>query len=376
MTITADENNNSINSVLYMAIELSLNTWMLGFSDGRTNPRVVQIPSGDIDALLVEIKKAKSKFNLPETSGVKSCYEAGREGFWVYRCLMQHGIETVVLDSSSIEVPRKYRRKKTDKIDAKQLLKLLIEQHRYGIKLSICRVPSEEDEDRRRLNRERKRLQKEIISHTNRIKGLLHSHGIKYTQVKNWSKYIEHLRDWNGKPLKSYIASELEREAQRITLAQEQLEEVNGQMKELVTTSDEPVYEKVRQLKTLKGIGDVCSWYLVIEWFGWRKFNNRREVGAAAGLVGTPYDSGGSQKELGISKSGSSGIRALMIELSWLWIRYQPESQLTKWFKERFDHSKRLRKVGIVAVARKLLIALWRYVESGALPEGAILKAL
>ena len=158
-------------------------------------------------------------------------------------------------------------------------------------------------------------------------------------------------------------------------LLAEIMDEVEDEMKLLVMTSEEPVYDKVRQLKSLKGIGDVCSWYLVIEWFGWRKFKNRREVGAAAGLVGTPYDSGTSQKELGISKSGHSGIRALMIELAWMWLRHQPNSEIPKWFRTRFDHGKRLRKVGVVAVARKLLIALWRFLETGQIPQGAALKA-
>jgi transposase len=145
-------------------------------------------------------------------------------------------------------------------------------------------------------------------------------------------------------------------------------------MEELLKNSSEQVYQQIMQLKGLKGIGDVSSWMLVMEWFGWRRFNNRREVGAAAGLVGTPYSSGDSEKELGISKAGNHRIRALMIELSWLWLRYQPHSELTKWFYKRFDHGARLRKIGIVALARKLLIVLWRYVEIGELPEGAELK--
>lgn len=167
---------------------------------------------------------------------------------------------------------------------------------------------------------------------------------------------------------------ELLREAKRLELVEGQLKALELTMEEQLKTSEEAVFNQILQLQKLKGIGDVSSWVLIMEWFGWRQFKNRREIGAAAGLVGTPYDSGTSQREQGISKSGNYRIRALMVELSWIWLRYQPNSELSKWFNERFSQGKRFRKVGIVALARKLLIALWRYLETGELPKGAQLK--
>jgi transposase len=224
------------------------------------------------------------------------------------------------------------------------------------------------------MHRERGRLKKERTGHTNRIKSLLNLYGIKFTGAKDWRVYIETVRDWNGKLLLAYQKEELLREVTRLDMVNEHLKALESSMQELLKGSSEKVYEQIKQLKQLKGIGDVSSWTLIMEWFGWRRFNNRREVGAAAGLVGTPYSSGDTEKELGITKAGNHRIRALMIELSWIWLRYQPQSELSKWFNTRFDHGARLRKVGIVAMARKLLIAIWRYVETGELPKGAQLK--
>ena len=226
------------------------------------------------------------------------------------------------------------------------------------------------------MHRERGRLKKERASHTNRIKSLLNLHGIKFAGTKDWTTYIELVCDWKGAPLLRHQKEELLREVKRLDEVSKQLKELESSMEELLKNSSEKVYKQVMQLKQLKGIGDVGSWTLIMEWFGWRRFNNRREVGAAAGLVGTPYSSGDSEKELGISKAGNHRIRALMLELSWLWLRYQPESELSKWFYKRFDHGGRLRKIGIVALARKLLIALWRYVETSEIPKGAELKVV
>jgi transposase len=176
--------------------------------------------------------------------------------------------------------------------------------------------------------------------------------------------------------LPEHQKEELLREVDRLELIEKQFKELESGMEKKLKTSEDPAYQKIKAVKQLKGIGDVSSWLLIMEWFGWRKFKNRREVGAAAGLVGMPYDSGESRKEQGISKAGNHRIRALMVELSWIWLRYQPDSELSKWFNERFSKGgARSRKVGIVALARRLLIALWRYVETGELPAGAVLKA-
>lgn len=374
MTLTAKANDTHNSPALYMAIELSNSKWVLAFGTGIKTRKVV-IEAADIEQLFKEITLAKEKLKLPATSQVVSCYEAGRDGFWIHRLLVSRGIENKVIDSSSIKVNRKARRAKSDNIDALAMLRQLIIYMRGEDKLQIARVPSEEEEDRRRMHRERGRLKKERTGHTNRIKSLLNLHGIKFNGTKNWEEYIETIRDWKGDTLLQYQKEELLREVERLNLVNKQLKALETSMQHLLVTSTENVYQQIKQLKQLKGIGDVSSWMLIMEWFGWRRFKNRREVGAAAGLVGTPYSSGESEKELGISKAGNHRVRALMIELSWLWLRYQPHSELSKWFRERFDHGARLRKIGIVALARKLLIAIWRYVENGELPKGAELKA-
>ena len=193
---------------------------------------------------------------------------------------------------------------------------------------------------------------------------------------KSWEIYLNSVSDWKEEQLPDDQKAELLREAKRLELVEAQLKGLETLRLERLEKSDEEVYKKVRQLKQLKGIGDIGAWVFIMEWFGWRKFNNRREIGAAAGLVGTPYDSGESQREQGISKAGNYRIRTLAIELSWCWLRYQPNSELSRWFTERFNQGKRSRRVGIVALARRLLIALWRYLEAGQLPAGAELKAI
>lgn len=373
MNLLAKQNDIATRPILYMALELSNSKWVIAFGNG-TKTRKVSIEANNIDELLKEIRVAKEKLRLPASCELVSCYEAGRDGFWIHRFLEKHGIKNMVIDSSSIEVSRKARRAKTDQLDALKLLKQLISHVRGEDKFHVARVPSEAEEDRRRMHRERGRLMKERTSHTNRIRSLLNLHGIKFTGTKDWEEYLETVRDWQDNPLLPYQKEELLREVRRLELTQAQLNELESGMKQLLKESSEPVYQQIEQLKHLKGVGDVSSWMLMMEWFGWRRFKNRKEVGAAAGLVGTPYSSGDSEKEQGITKAGNHRIRALMIELSWCWLRYQPDSDLSRWFRERFDHGARLRKIGIVALARKLLIALWRYIETGELPKGAELK--
>lgn len=375
MTVTAFLNDNVVSGVLYMAMELSLNKWCIAFGKGIKMRQVI-LDSNDKQGLCSEIQKAKEKFGLPEDAKVVSCYEAGRDGFWIHRWLESCGIENIVIDSSSIKVDRKSRRAKTDRLDASRMLRQLILHIRGEEKLQIARVPSEVEEDRRRIHRERERLVKERTGHTNRIKSLLILFGIKFKNrgYKSWETYLNSVKDWKDESLPTDQKSELLREAKRLELVESQLKELETLRLERIETSDEEVYKKVRQLKQLKGIGDIGSWVFIMEWFGWRKFNNRREVGAAAGLVGMPYDSGESQREQGISKAGNYRIRTLATELAWAWLRYQPNSELSRWFNERFNQGKRSRRVGIIALARRLLIALWRYLETGQMPAGAELK--
>jgi transposase len=374
MNLTTRSNNNtSLNGALYMALELSQSKWLIAFGNG-VKTREVTIKANDIEQLLLEIQKAKQKFRLLPEALIFSCYEAGRDGFWIHRCLEKLSIKNNVVDSSSIQVNRRARHVKTDRLDAQKLLRQLILHLRGEEKLALVRVPSEEEEDRRRLHRERERLKKEKTGHTNRIKSLLNLHGIKFKGKMSLATSIRTALDWKGEPLGKHQQEELMREVERLKIVEIQLNELEKKQGVELRENPDPAYEKMRTLKSLKGVGGVSAWILVMEWLGWRTFNNRREVGAAAGLVGTPYSSGESQREQGITKSGNSRIRALMIELSWCWLRHQPQSDLSQWFEKKFGRGKRSRKVGIVALARRLLIALWRYVTTGELPAGAELK--
>jgi transposase len=363
------------NDRLYIAMELSNTKWKIAFGNGF-KIRLKTIEARDLKSLELEIQSSRKRFGMADDVPIYSCYEAGRDGFWIHRYLCNLGVHNLVVDSSSIEVNRRYRRAKTDRLDAGKLLTMLIRYFNGETKLwSVLRVPEKEDEDARRLHREIERLKKERTAHTNRIKSLLVLHGVLMGIGKSFLKDIEKVVLWNGEPLPPKIKDEMIREYRRYELIQQQLQALE-QEKKKVLKEESRSSKKVSTLQNLKGIGPVSSWKLVYEFFGWRLFKNGKEVGASAGLAPTPYDSGGSQSEQGISKSGNRRIRALMIEVAWYWLMYQPGSKLSQWFMQRYGHgSKRMRRIGIVALARKLLIALWKYLEQGIVPEGATVKA-
>ena len=320
---------------------------------------------------------AKKRFQLPETAEVVSCYEAGRDGFWLHRYLTQSGIGNLVVDSASIEVNRRKRRAKTDRMDVEKLLTMLI-RYQYGEHRvwSVVRVPSPEEEDNRQLNRELRSLKKEKTRTTNRIKGLLASQGVRLEPGKELSdKKLDSIRLWDGSPLQPGLKGRLQHECAHVVFLKRQILSLEGDRRRELREGENPDLDQVRQLASLRGIGVNGGWVLVREFFAWRKFNNRREVGSLAGLAPTPYQSGESRREQGISKAGNRHVRGVMIELAWSWVRFQPKSKLTQWFEERFGGAgKRVRRVGIVAVARRLLIDMWKFLETGALPEGAQLK--
>jgi transposase len=364
-------------AVLHVAFELSNSKWKLGFSDGN-KMRFKSIDARNLEQLEQEIEKVKGRFRLDDDVRIVSCYEAGRDGFWLHRCLLSHGIENIVVDSSSIEVNRRKRRAKTDRIDARKLLNMLMRYHGGERKLwSVVRVPSVEAEDGRQLGRELESLNKERTMHRSRIRGLLIREGL---EVKNPSgkKFLEELDSlciWNGKQLPKDFKARIVREYERLRVVEEQMGNLRKEREKRVEAADSVSLRKVAQLRTLYGIGVTSSWDFVMEMFGWRQFRNRREVGAFPGLTPTPYDSGGSQHEQGISKAGRGRIRALNIQIAWGWLRFQPQSKLSRWYMERFAlGGKRMRRIGIVAVARRLLIDLWRYLEYGVVPEGVRLK--
>lgn len=367
--------DNIRNDRMYIALELSNTKWKIAFGNGF-KIRLKTIAARDREQFELELQRSRKHFGMAEDVPVYCCYEAGRDGFWIHRYLCNLGLGNLVVDSSSIEVNRRYRRAKTDRLDASKLVTMLIRYMNGETKVwSVLHVPEEEDEDARRLHREIQRLKKERTGHTNRIKSLLALHGISMQIRKTFAEEVDKVVMWNAKPLPSRVKEEMVRQYRRYELIQQQVQVLEQEKKEALKQESESS-KKVLTLQELKGIGPVSSWDLVYEFFGWRRFKNVKEVGAAAGLAPTPYDSGGSQTEQGISKSGNRRVRALMTEVGWYWLMHQPGSKLSRWFMARYGQgSKRMRRIGIVALARKLLIALWKYLEQGIIPEGTTVKA-
>jgi transposase len=363
---------------LYMAFELSQSKWMLGFTIGfGQSPRLRNISARDLAALQSEIHMAKQRFELSEETPVISCYEAGRDGFWLHRYLSSIGVANLVVDSASIEVNRRAKQAKTDKLDLGKLLTMLIRSEAGEKKVwRVVHVPSSAVEDHRHLHRELADLKAQRTQHTNRIKGYLSNQGICLEVGNDFPELLEEQRLWNGDALPAGLRARLLCEYQRFQLVQEQIKVLEVERRETIRHSTQPEAEQVRRLLRLRGIGINCAWLYVMEFFCWRAFRNRREVGALAGLTPMPHRSGEEDHELGISKVGNRHIRAMAIEIAWIWLRYQPNSELSRWYQRRFGKgSKRLHKIGIVALARKLLIAIWRYLEFGTLPTGAVLKS-
>jgi transposase len=368
--------------VMYLALELGRKEWKLAFAlEVGQKPRLRTIAAGDILALLKEIEHAAQKLVVAESRyRVVSCYEAGRDGFWLHRQLVALGVDNVVVDAGSIEVSRRFRRAKTDKLDVQGLLSRLIRFGQGEKKVwSVVRVPTVEQEDGRQLSRELESLKQERTRHRNRLLGLLASQGVLHVKVSgDFVEQLSKLSLWDGQVLPPGLHGRLVREYERLEKLQEQIRELEKQRQEQVMAeSPSAAMEQVKQLVLLKGIGMTSAWLFVREFFGWRKFRNRREVASLAGLVPLPYQSGESiHQDQGISKAGNRRLRTMIIEIAWMWLRFQPRSRLSLWFEERYGPgSKRSRRVGIVGLARKLLIELWRYLETGAIPEGAVLKS-
>lgn len=375
---TRDEEGKGTEPVLYMAFELSDQWWKLGFTtDLGRQPRHRSVQARDLERLEEVIEEARSHFGVDGARRVISCYEAGRDGFWLDRWLRAQGIENHVIDSSSIQVDRRARRRKSDQLDVRALLRQLV---RYGMgdedAWSVVNVPSRESEDRRQLHREIEVLTNERTERTNRIRSLLLTHGIKMPVGTDFPERLREVRLWDGAPLPPDLQARLRREWVRWSSVVEEIDALEVEReRRLEECSEDPVLEKVRQLMMLKGVGRKSAWLFVMEFFGWRDFNNGKEVGRLAGLAPTPYDSGEAEKTPGIEKAGNRRVRRMAIEIAWNWIRYQPKSKITRWFKRRFAPAgKRARRRGIVGVARKLLVAQWRFLETGEIPKGAVLN--
>jgi len=358
---------------LYMALELSDAKWLVYVSDGARAPSHYTLLAGDRLGLLASIEKAKARCGLAgKAVVVHSCYEAGRDGFWLHRWLIEQGIENIVVDSASIEVNRRRRRAKTDHLDGAKLLGMLLRYWGGERRVwSVVHVPSPEAEDARRSHRELQRLSAERTAHSNRIGSLLVLHGVRVKNIggRGWARW------WQEHSTKFALClrAEIERESARLALVKAQIKAIESQQHEQVAAGTQA---QVVQLERLRGIGLASAWVLSKELFGWRVFRNRREVAGSVGLAPTPYNSGTSETEQGIAKAGNKRVRWLLVELAWGWLRYQPHSAMSQWFHTRFaSGGKRMRRIGIVALARRLAIALWRYVQFAELPAGAELKA-
>lgn len=356
---------------LYVSFELGDKKWKVTAGDGRFGPSQYSVDAGDKEAVLNCLRKAKERCKLGPQAKVHSCYEAGRDGWWLHRWLIEQGIDNIVVDAASIEVNRRARRAKTDRLDGFKLQAMLLRHHGGERVWSVLREPTPEQEDARRRDRELLRLGKERTQHSNRIRSLLVLHNLRPQIViggRDWAAWW----DAQGAQLLEHQRAEIEREIARLTLIKQQVKVLEAAQQKEVEAGRQPI---VAQLMRLRAIGIKGAWLLDKELFGWRRFANRRELASSLGLVPTPYDSGDRQVEQGISKAGNKRVRALLVELAWAWLRLQPDSALTQWFNRRFAAGgKRMRRVGIVALARRLAIALWRYLQHGEIPAGAMLK--
>ena len=359
---------------LFVALELGCTKWNLGMSTGvGTPPRLRTITARDIAGLQAELARAKEKFHLPADGPVASCYEAGRDGFWLHRFLVAHGISNRVVDSSSIEVNRRARRAKSDGLDVGKLLTMLIRDCQGENDVwRVVRVPTPYDEDQRQLHRELLALKVESTKHVNRIKGLLASCGLTVEVDDALHTLLPELRSWDDLPLPPELHQRLVREHVRRQLVRRQIKDLDNLRDRRLRRDETPQIELVRRLMELRAIGTNSAWLFVREFFAWRQIRNRRELAALAGLTPTPYQSGDVAHEQGISKAGNHRMRTMLVEIAWCWLRFQPQSELAQWYQRRFGPgNSRQKKIGIVALARKLLVALWKYLDRGEVPAGA-----
>jgi transposase len=378
---TVDTPTAGHNGTIFVAIELSQKTWLVTLhSPDRDRISRHKIEGGDHAGLLalLESVRARAAGKLGLAPKIVSCYEAGYDGFWLHRLLQAAGILNFVFDAASIPVEQRGRRAKTDRIDGELLLRTLMAHLRGEPRVvRIVQVPSVEQEDARRASRERDRLVKEQTAHTNRIKALLRLQGmaVGYPRRRNWLHWLAQQRDWQGQPLSPHLLAEVTREHARLMLVREQL----AALEQARATAASPVpagmAKRQELLQRLKALGPTFAATLTNEVF-YKDFRNRREVAAYCGLTPSPWRSGGIDLEQGISKAGNPRARLKAIELAWLWLRHQPESELSRWFRARTANAgNRAKRIAIVALARKLIVALWRYLSTGLVPAEATMKA-
>lgn len=367
-------------ATVYVAFELSKAKWQLGvMTPGSEKLSRYRIDGGDLAALSGVLTRARAKAaQAGKPVRVLSCYEAGLDGHWLHRWLISNGVVNYTIDASSIEVNRRARQAKTDRIDLARLMRAFLAHLRGEPRAcSMVRVPTPEDEDRKRRTRERETLVTERTRHINRIKGLLHGQGIRDAMPlkPSFLRDLDKLCTGDGRPLPAHLKAEIRRQHERLLLVHKQIKALEA---ENLAAHRAPtagaVEAKAVLLGQLKGIGPLIAQVLANEVF-YRDFKNRRQVGSCFGLTDTPYNSGDSRRQQGISKAGNHRARTTAIELAWLWLRHQPGSELSRWFRKRVGDVKgRIRKVAIVALARKLMVALWRYLQTGLVPTGAVMR--
>jgi transposase len=368
------------NGTIFVAIELSQKTWLVTLhSPERDRMSRHKLEGGDHAGLLELIEKVKARAaeKLGAVPRVVSCYEAGYDGFWLHRLLEAAGILNFVFDPASIAVEQRSRRTKTDRIDGELLLRTLMAYLRGEPRVvRIVRVPSVAQEDARRASRERDRLITEQTAHTNRIKALLRLCGMATgnPRRRDWLNWLARQRDWQGQALPPQLLAEVTREHARLMLMREQLAALEEAQTQAAAVPAQTA-ERRDLLQRLKALGPAFTATLTNEVF-YKDFRNRREVASYVGLAPSPWQSGGIDREQGISKAGNPRARLKAIELAWLWLRHQADSELSRWFRTRTANAgKRARRIAIVALARKLIVALWRYLTTGLVPAGATMKA-
>jgi transposase len=363
-------------AALYVALELSAQEWLLAMSTGPDRPRHrARVRPGDRAGFERAIATAKRRLGMEGGAPVRSCYEAGRDGFWPHRLLTACAVVNLVVDSSSIEVPRRQRRAKTDRLDGEKLLRLLL-RHWGGERgmWQVVHVPTRAAEDARHASRGLTTLQAERTRYRNRIRGLLALHGVLRVRLDaQLPTRLQTVTDWTGAPLPDGVRARV-LETHRLLQAVE-IERQRARRLERQHVRARPAVTCAQRLTQLRGVAARSATILADELLG-RALRNRREVGALSGLVSAPYRSGSIQRDQGLVRSGVPAVRRLAVELAWAWVRYQPTSALTQWYQRRFASGGAVtRRIGIVALARRVLIALWRYSETGVVPEGARLKA-
>ena len=367
-------------TAIFVSLELSRSTWVVTSLSPGAGEKMSKhtVPAGDVPALLLRFDelKRKAKARTGTSFPIITIQEAGLDGFWLHRLLKSEGVESHVVDPASIATSRRRRRAKTDRLDGEALLRALLAFKRGEPRVCAMAVPpTPEEEDRRRLSRERKTLVAERVEHVNRIKGLLFSQGIaSYEPIgRDRRKRLDELTTGDGRPLPDNLKSAITRELDRLELLLDQIKTVEAKRDALLAelrTDTPPLAGKM--LLDFKGVGPEFAAVLWTEGL-FRHFDNRRQIASYAGLAPTPWQSGSVSHEQGVSKAGNPRLRTTLIELAWLWLRNQPTSALSLWFKARVEGG-RGKKTTIVAMARKLLVALWKYVTFGVVVEGAVMK--